>query len=348
MPELFLPPNPADRFIRIYEAIDAERKRRKISEKKDALRFSALAAITCRGEPKDVAETCRRIGNEIRKESGWLSCLACSHRFIVSALLLLNGDTAEGFLQELKRVNKIFRKYKIRKGQIYETMAILVLRLYYELKPIPDSAVIRFKEIYEEMKRYHWWLTGPDDYVACATLVSREESVKSIGQRIENIYQALSKEGFSKGDPLQTTANILYMLDGEPEAVAHRFAELAKEFKTNGVSIWQVDYDELAILSFLDHPPSRIVEFTLKNREPMDQLFPKPDRFLVMNDRFLTFNLAASLTFFELIQVDKDLKIITDAKALMNIQAIVETQQTAASARATIKVANTEGGDSID
>ncbi len=325
MPEFFLPPDPVDRFIKLYEALN---EKRGFFGDANSLRFTAMSAVTCPGAPRDIAQRCRSIADEIKQESGWFGSLSSPLRFIVSALLLLNGDTAKGFIQEIDRVNTVFRKHNLRRGGIYETMAILILRLQHELKPIPDSSVSRFQDIYEEMKHYHWWLTGPDDFPACAILVGRDESVKSIGLRIENIYQALSKKGFSTGDPLQTAANLMYLANGRPEALADRYAKLAREFKSSGVSIWQSDYDELAILSFLDHQPTRVVEYTLKNRERMEQLRPDPGR-------LLTFNLAAGLAFLELVQIDSNLRTITDAKALMDMQAIINAQQAAAAAAAT-------------
>lgn len=93
------------------------------------------------------------------------------------------------------------------------------------------------------------------------------------------------------------------------------------------MSIWQSDYDELAILSFLDHPASCVVERVLENRRRMESLRPKPDR-------SLTFNLAAGIALLELVQLDAELRKITDAKALMDMQAVINAQQAASAAAA--------------
>jgi hypothetical protein len=63
----------------------------------------------------------------------------------------------------------------------------------------------------------------------------------------------------------------------------------------------------------------------LENREVMKSLRPRPDR-------SLTFNLAASITFLELVRVDRHLKVISDVKALLDMQAIINAQQAAAAA----------------
>ncbi len=55
----------------------------------------------------------------------------------------------------------------------------------------------------------------------------------------------------------------------------------------------------------------------------MRGLRPKPDR-------SLTFNLAASITFLELVRVDRTPKVIPDVKTLLDMQAIIAVQQAAA------------------
>jgi hypothetical protein len=292
-----------------------------------SLRFAAIAAVTCPGEPPAVADALRSTAEEIKKLSGWFGSLNSPLRFIVSALLLVNGDSASACLGEIERVEKIFRNYDLRRGGIYETMAILVLRQRHDLQPIPASSVERFRELYEEMKRHHWWLTGPDDFPACAILVGEDGAVNEIGQKVQDIYQALTHAGFSTGDPLQTAANLLHLAHVDPSLIASRYRLLAEGFRSQGVSIWQSDYDELAILSFLDHPASCVVERVLENRRRMESLRPKPDR-------SLTFNLAAGIAFLELVQLDAELRTITDAKALMDMQPVINAQQAASAAAA--------------
>ncbi len=321
---LELPEDPVARFREIYDALNAERG---WWSDASSLRFSAVTAITCPGDARDVASAIRRAADEIKDESGWFGTLNSNLRFIVGAMLALHQDNVRDFLVEVKRVRDMFREVGLRRASIYETMAILVLRMKADKAPVSDRAVREFQEMYEEMKRHHWWLTGPDDFPACAILAGEKASVQQIGQDIEEIYQALDAKGFSKGDPLQTAANILYLARVHADKAASRYSALAEGFRETSVSIWQSDYDELAILSFLGHSAKRIVDSVLRHRELMESLKPKPDR-------SLTFNLAASTTFLELARLDKDLKVITDAKALLDMQAIINAQEAAAVAAA--------------
>ena len=320
----FIPDDPLARFTAIHGALNAER-----GWWSDAacLRFAAMTAVTCPGDPTSVAARIREVAKNIKQQSGWFGELNSPLRFIISALLTANNDSATGFIREVESAGRIFRDAGLRRGGIYETMAILILRMQNGLEPIEQPMVDRFQTIYEQMKKYHWWLTGPDDFPACAILTGQEESAAEIGSQIEQIYQTLHSAGLAKGDPLQTAANILYLAGLPANEVATRFSELASGFRQNGVSIWQSDYDELAILSFLDHAPDIVIERVLQNRREMERLRPKPDR-------SLTFNLAAGITFLELIRLDRDLSKITDAKAMMDMQAVINAQQAAAAAAA--------------
>jgi len=319
-PTPYLPDDPLARFRDIYDALNAERR---WWREASPLRFAAMGALTCPGTPRTVAAAIRRITKNIADESGWFGQLDSRLRFIVATMLLAHGDKARGFLKEVKRVRTMFREAKVRRAGAYETMAILILRMHAQQAPITEATIHRFKAIYEEMKRYHSWLTGPDDFPACAILTGQEGTPARIGETIEAIYQSLRTQGFSIGNPLQTAANILYLSRLDARKAAQRYRSLADGFRKNRVAIWQSDYDELAILTFLNHPPKRVIDHVLKNREAMKTLRPRPDR-------SLTFNLASSITFVELVRVDRSLKVITDVKALLDMQAIIAAQQAAA------------------
>ncbi len=324
-----LPKNPLARFQEIYDALYADRRWWRDAS---PLRFAAISAITCVGPADKVAASIRTVTENLRKESGAFGRLSRSLQFIIASMLIGNGDTARVFNQEVKRVRSVFRTEGIRRAAVYETMSILILRIHAQQKPISITQIKRLKDIYEEMKRHHWWLTGPEDLPACAILAGQDGSVQQIAQKSEDIYQALAKKKHSKGDTLQTTANMLSMASATPATITNKFISLAEGFRNNGVRIWQRDYDEIAILSFLNHPPKRIVDCVLNHRETMKTLKPKPDR-------SLSFSLAASTAFVELAQADKSLKSVAKMKLLMDMQAIIHAQQAAAAAAAAASAA---------
>jgi hypothetical protein len=327
----YLSIDPLERFRAIYQALDISRS---WFRNPTHLRFAALTAITCPGEPADVASAIEKMANDIKEQSGWFGELNSPLRFIISAMLVMSQDTAKDFLAENKRVHELFRAAKLRNGGIYETMAILIMRMHYNKAPILPVFIDKFSQIYNEMKKHHWWLTGPDDFPACAILVGQPESPQEIGAKIEAIYQELTKQGFSSGDPLQTAANILYLAHLDPLLLAVRYRQLANGFRENGVSIWQADYDELAILTFLDHPAELIVKRTVEYRHEVEKLTPKPDH-------VLSFNLAADLTFLDLVRLNKKLQQITEVKSLLDMQGIINAQAAAMAGAASASAAST-------
>lgn len=317
---LEIPENPTQRFVEIYSELN---QRRRWHQGASALRFAALSAIVVPESPKAVADKLLQQAEALAKESGWFGELNSELRFIVGAILIAHNDSAEAFLVEAKRVHSLFRAESLRNGGIYETMAILLLRVQVELQPIKIESIQRFKELYNEMKRHHWWLTGPEDFPACAILTHQELSAAEIGIKIEEIFQALRIVGFSSGDPLQTAANMLYLAKRPAQQLAAQFRDLAGAFKSRGVSLYQSDYDELAILCLLEHDTDEIVQCTLRHRITMASLRPKPDR-------SMTFSLAASVTFLEMLRADIDAGTISNAKALMDMQNVIQAQQAAA------------------
>ena len=102
-----IPADPLGRFAALYEALNRDRG---IWGDASSLRFAAMSAVTCPGEPDEVATRLRAIADEIKELSGWFGSLNSPLRFIVSTLLLLNGDSAKAFLDEVERVRPLFRR----------------------------------------------------------------------------------------------------------------------------------------------------------------------------------------------------------------------------------------------
>lgn len=322
--EIHLPKDPVNRFFDLYQAL---KDKGSWLSQPSTFRFAAVAALTCPGKVNEVADAIWSTANDISEQVGWFSQLRSSIRFVVSAMLVLHGDRASRFLTDADAANKLFREHGLRRGGMFEILAILILRLHQHNEPITPAQVKRFKEIYEAMKSHHWWLTGPDDFPACAILTSCSQTPKRIGEQIERIYQGLTEAGFSKGDPLQTASNLLFLTGLPCSTIVNRYATLATAFKARKVSIFQSDYDELTILSFLDHQPNRVADRVLEITEELKRIQPRVGR----NMRF---NLGSSLTFLELVQKDRNLTLIHDAKALMDMQTIISAQQAAAVAAA--------------
>ncbi len=256
----------------------------------------------------------------LKEASPWHLSIGPHLRFIVAAILYQNGDTARAFMNELRRVRKVYRGERLPRTLVFELISILILRIQAAGSTITQSTVRRVRDIYHEMKRHHRLLTGADDLPACAILAGQEGTPSNLVDKTEAIYDELRALRFQRGNPLQTTANVLSLAPYLPHELARRAANLRDEFKQNGVRISQRDYDELAILSFLSQHTARIVERVLTHRDGLRKIKPKIDK-------ATSFDLAVSLTFLELASHEMDAATLSGTKAMIDMQAIIAAQQ---------------------
>jgi hypothetical protein len=312
-----LPKDPFSGFQALYEALEKDRRWWRDSGR---LRYAAMAALGSEGDPATVARGIRSTDRSLREASPWYLDMGSQLRFAVAATLYQIGDSANAFMKELVRVRKMFRAERLPRTLAYELIAVLILRIQNEGGPISLNAVQRLREIYSEMKRHHRWITGADDLPACALLTGQEGTPQALVDKTEAIYGELKHRKFQTGNPLQTAANVLSLAQSPPPEVADRAARLKDEFKRNGVRTYQRDYDELAILSFLNLRADSIVDTVLGKREQLKKIRPRIDRATV-------FNLAAAMTFIELAGREVGATSLGGTKALMDMQAVIAAQQ---------------------
>lgn len=325
-PSFLVPADPLARFAEILAAFDAERG---TFEDKVPLRLAAIHLVTTPGEPAALAEATRARVAAMRERLGRLGGIDAPVRMVLAASLVKYDEDALEFLDEVERVRRMFRAIELRRGGVYEALATLVLRRGLSGAAIDTGHVTRLREIYEAMKGYHWWLTGPEDFPACAMLVPRPGSAAEIGAAIEAVYQALhTRAHLWRGDALQTAANVLVLSGLAPAEVADRFALLVERFREGGARVGQAEYDELAILCFLAQPVERVVATVLEFRDRIRAS-------LGWTEKGSAFNLAANLAFVRLVGADGELGTIADAKLLLDMQAIVVARQAAAAVVAT-------------
>lgn len=321
-PALYAPPDPLERFQAIYAALAAQGSW--LSDKV-ALRLAAVALITTPGEPGSLAAATHRRDAELRVRLGWLTGIAPALRVLLAAQIVKYADDAEAFADEIERVREMFRAVHLRRGHAYEALAVLVLRRIQAGKPIELTQVQRLHDIYEAMKRHHWFLTGPEDLPSCAMLVARPGTPTEIGDGTDALYKALHQRAdLWRGDSLQTAANMLYLAGVEPSVIVERFATILAGLREAGTRIGLQQYDELAILCFLARPTDSIITTVNDYRDRLKPAIP----WLSRSDAL---NLAASLAFVHIAGQDPgSLAALADVKLLLDMQAIVTARAAAA------------------
>ncbi len=318
-----LPDDPLARFVALHDALDAGRG---WMGDRVPLRYAAITMLTTPGEPAELATAIRTVHEHLRGRLGWFSDVSGPIRMILAAQLVKYGDTAEAFVAETERVRDLFRRAKLRRGGVYEVLCVLVMRRLLRGDPVQAEHVLRFKAIYDELKRDHWLLTGPDDYPACAMLVAQQGTPQQIGQGVEAVYQSLRKNAnLWQGEALQTAANVLYLSHLEPLEIAQRFVRISEGLRGAGYKVSQRDYDEVAVLCFLATPVDKIVGAVMG-------FFAQIRGSLKWVDKSMGLSLAASLAFVRLVGADVRLGPLADAKLLLDMQAVVAARQAAAAA----------------
>jgi len=292
------------------------------------LRYAALTLATTEGDARAVAGEIHSIADRLKKRAGWFGALNSRIRFVVAAMLLRNWDGPDEFLDETERVQRLFREERLPRGGIYEIISILLMRQQGRGKPIRKEDVARFRQIYGEMKHYHWWLTSVTDYPACAILFSHGGRPEEISSRLERLYDLLRDgAGCGRGDATQLVSHILFMNPAPEEKAVRRFVDLRQAFRGSGAKITSGEWDELALLTFLAHPVDRIVRETLRARDAILEI--KPPCW-----KHIAFNLGASIAFLKLVRLTEKAETVVNAKALSDLQGIIAAQQAAAACAA--------------
>jgi hypothetical protein len=323
----YLPTDPFARFVALQEALTADAG---WLADRTPMRLAAVTLLTTPGQPQELKQRLEALDAGLSEQLGWLSGVAGPVRLVLSALLLKYGDEPTAFLSEAARVRELLRAVRAKPTDSYLLFTALILRRVLQGAPAQAQHAERIAALYAEMKRHHWWLTGSEDLPACAMLMGQPGDARAIGDRVEEIYQALRNEaGLSRGDPLQTCANILFLTGLQPTEVARRFALLQQALSQRGQSIGSREYDEVASLCFLALPVDRVaqtvVDFRDRLRQSVDSM-SKP----------LAFSLAAAIAFVYLAGHDETMKQLGDVKALLDMQAIVAAQQAAVMVAVTV------------
>lgn len=317
-PGFAVPADPLARFDELLTALDMGRG---WMQDKVAIRLAAITLLVTPGDANKIAASTRTACAVLGERLGWFSGVDESVRMVIAAQLVKAGDHPDVFVDDLERARHLFRADGLRRGGVHEVLAVLVLRrLFGAATP---AIVERFHQIYDAMKAHHWWLTGPEDFPACAMLVGRPEEPAAIGDGTDAIYRGLhERAGLSRGDPLQTAANILFLGGVEAPIIVDRFAGLVEAFRAAGAKIGTAEYDEVAILSFLPQPGATIVASVLALRDGLRARL----RWLGERDAL---SLGASLAFVRLVGDRGELGTLADAKLLLDMQTIVTARQAA-------------------
>lgn len=322
-------PDVYDRFLAIYQALGAERD---VWNDAVWLRFAAYAAVLRSGTPAAIAHAIRTGGEGLRTHASWFDALSSPIRFMMAGILIQSGGNVRGFCDALERTRRGFDDVGLRHRDGYDVISAAIIHLMHRGRPLSLLQMESIKAIHSEMKKLHWWLTGPEDVPACVLLSFRQEDAHVLAAEAEAIYQRLSAHEFMKGDRLQTAANLL-VLTGQTTAVAtKRFDDLAIACTALDMPMLADDYEALALLTLLDRDPATVARRCHAIRERLANLEPPLHG-------TVAFALASDLTFLDLARMGRDGQPLTAGPDLERMLTVLNLHY-AASAIVAMDAAN--------
>lgn len=308
--------DPLARFRALDEAFEAERT---LFAGRAPQRLAAVNLVTTPGDPVELATAVRRIADRFEARVGFGMAAPPLVPMVIGAIVLRHGDEADWLIDEVKRVRSIMRRVGFRWSVRHELVAIIALRVQTR-GPIADAQIERMHAIYEAMKVNHWWLTGPDDFPACALLSGRPGSPTQLADRAHAIYELLHRDhDLTRGDPLQFVSNMLALVDAEPGDLAQRYAALLGELERHGYKIRFDRYDDVALLCFLPRSSESVVATVIEYERALRQQQK-------WYEHSLSFSLAVNLAFVHVVGNDPQLGPLADVKAILDIYWLLEQQ----------------------
>jgi hypothetical protein len=320
MPDPVLPSRPLERFCEMFDALRADKS---WAEGTTGLRFAASSLVTLPGDPGRIAKELRSEAGRLADRARWFSSMKSELRFVFAAMLMHSDVDADGFSDELVRIEALFKLEGLNRGTTYSHLAALLLMLHAQARGdrVEAARVRRYGEVYAEMKRHHSFLTGQDDLPASALLSGLDGTAKELASRCERFYEGLRDLGFRRGNALQTASHILVFGPPADDVLMHRFRALYSRFNDAGLWMGSGDYDEVAVLSFLPQPAETVVSLVLAHRAHLQVRKPRPGK-------ELGFSLACGTAFLELAG-SPEAESLRGAQNVLAVQAILQAQQVA-------------------
>lgn len=135
----------------------------------------------------------------IKKKEGWASPLRYYMHHIAAAFLALQGNPENG-LEKLNARQQELNEAGFRKSP-YTYLAALLM------KEAGEAA--RAKELYDQMRTHHKFLTSNEDVPYAVLLGKQEGSAEERAATMNAYYRELREHGFSMGNDLQWLSQVM-------------------------------------------------------------------------------------------------------------------------------------------
>jgi len=157
--------------------------------------------------------------------------------------LILSGENPPA--EEIKRIHTNYEQ--LRSAGFRSTLFTYITAFLMEHHGTP--APERIKAIYDEMKKYHRFLTSYEDYPSAAIIAKQDGQIEDLVKISEQYYNALNDHGFYKGNDLQFLANMLVMHGEYSNELLDHVLQTRDELKRSGLKVKQMHYAALGVIA---------------------------------------------------------------------------------------------------
>jgi len=243
----------ADGFIETFEKL---KKQYRWSVGDLTLRFIALLYILgnkifYENELNDMVEF-------IKKNSRLFSNYRGHQMFSTAAMLITRFDHPQQAFQKLLEYEEKLKAGEFKTGP-YLSIASYALMLTCSGESV-NTRVNKSMDLYKEMRKKHFWLTGRDDYPIAVLLSASDERVDTLLAEIENNYNMLREEGFMRSNGLQFLSHLLTFIPGSAQIKAHHTRDIYNRLKQERLHVSSAYYGVLGYLSILGSYGERAAE----------------------------------------------------------------------------------------
>jgi hypothetical protein len=193
-----------------------------------------------------------------------------ANTFVLGSLLQLGYKKPERTFLRIRDHLDLLKANGFKKSQYLPIMSYTLDALLFDDK-IQDmaiqtesyrvSVVKKAKEVYDQMKIKHPWITGGDDYPLALLIAHGGKSI----DRVEAIYSGLHDKGLKKGNQLQSLSNILSLSNDEEYVLIDRVIELIERCHKNGFKVNSIMYPGIGLIALVENDQknmSNVIEVT--------------------------------------------------------------------------------------
>ncbi|MCG7343476.1 DUF4003 domain-containing protein [Sporosarcina sp. ACRSL] len=141
----------------------------------------------------------------LKERAGWFSPLRGHLLPMMAAFLTQSDDSVDEAADRLMEKQQVLKQAGFR-NTIHSYLAALLMD--DDANTFREEAT-RAKQLYDAMKKKHYFLTSDDDYAYAMLLGKKGEDSEDHAQAMRAYYDALHEEGFRTGNELQWLSQVM-------------------------------------------------------------------------------------------------------------------------------------------